>query len=257
MEGSITDSYFNQDKNPGLDQISPSSPGEVNGGGGLTTEQLADNGIHDAVLSGGDVAGAIADYNTAHTPPPDTGTPGNTGTGNTGTDTPGTPPVVEAPDPEDTPDTPPVTEAPGPEDTPDIPPVVEAPDPEDTPDIPPVVEAPDPEDTHTPPVADLPAEPTPPVADRAETEALRALAAQSAQSGRQVLDEVVSRALDEQAAGFERARVPLDELLARLTQAPAGGPAATPAERNYDSTVDEISVEGRCYTTRGDEQACR
>jgi hypothetical protein len=228
----ISGNFFNADKNPGVDQVSTDSPfvgdivggAEVIGGGGLTTDQLADDNVRNTILDGGDVAGALGDFNTAQQPPP----------------APVAPPVDNAP---------PVGDGGG---------NVDAPTPPSNPTQPsdPVAPVTPPTDN---PIADAPPPVTPPtntgdvapppsaIPNITEMETMRTAAAQAMEGNKQLLGDVVSRAFGEKTTGFESTRIPLDQLMAHLTKAPASdksSSATTEEKENYNSSVEDISVEG-------------
>jgi hypothetical protein len=226
----LADNFFNQDKNPGVGQVGSNAllPGDltdaavITGGGGLTTDQLADSGVRDAILNGGDVAGAIDHFTTAQQSPanPPASTPP------TSVSPPPSDPIAQTPPPNDggaVPSTPPQTPAlptdpvaPGP----DIPPV-------STPSIPPNV---------------IP-----------NTVTAQAVAAQARHTGQQMVEDMLSNAIEEQIAGFENQRVPLDQLMAHLTQGTGKTRAATP-DVNHASSVNGVSIDGAHYSTEAEEQ---
>jgi hypothetical protein len=242
----VSNNHYNQDKNPEHGQLGVADEGMPTGGGGLTTGQLADSNIQDAILSGGDVGEAIADYNTAHVPAPSLPSSPDTSA-------PSSPIATTPPSAPNIPDAPIATTPPSAPNIPDAPIATTPPSAPNIPDVPivdaPVSILPNPEDV-LPPSA---------IPNTAEIETVRTAAAQAMENNRQLLGDVISNALGEQVAGFESARIPLDQLMAHLTQTAANGntPSTTKdRQQNYNSSVEGISVEGECYSARGDRKAC-
>jgi hypothetical protein len=227
LPAELSNNFSNADRNPDIAQVGSNvigvisdDPGVplVNGGGSLTSDQLADGGIRDAVLSGGDVEGAIDDFDARNQPvlPPDD-------------------PVI----PPDDPEVPPIAVDPEPpeEADPDVPPVAVDPEPpeEADPDVPPVAVDPD-----------IPSN----VVDYDTVQVVEAAVAQARDSGQQLLEGVISGALAGQTAGFENSRVPLDQLMAHLTREAVN--AETP-DANFASGVRNISVDEERYSLEGEE----
>jgi hypothetical protein len=205
----LSNNFSNADRNPDIDPVGSNvvsrvedDPGfpVVNGGGSLTSDQLADGGIRDAVLSGGDVEGAVDDFDARNQPvlPPDD-------------------PVI-------------------PPDDSEVPPVAVDPEPpeEADPDVPPVAVDPD-----------IPSN----VVDYDTVQVVEAAAAQVSDTGQQLVGDVISGALTGQTAGFENSRVPLDQLMAHLTQDVVN--AETP-DASFASGLRNISVDEERYSLEGE-----
>jgi filamentous hemagglutinin family protein len=232
----VSNNYYNQDKNPALGQIGAVNEGNTGmaiDGGGLNAGQLADDGVRDAIFNGGDVGGAIAAYDAGQAPAPSV--------------------PVSPPSMSNTPDSPVATTPPP---TPDIPgsPIAVAPPPV-APDFPEVPVVP-PTNPDAAPPSVIPVIPN----TAAELETVRTAAAQVLESNRQLAGEVIFEALDKQIAGFEGRHIPLDQLMAHLTQASAAGSPTSAAtverEQKHNSNVDNIAVERECYSLRAEGKIC-
>jgi hypothetical protein len=302
MEDSLTidNSYYNQDKNPDLG-LTPRNEqdGEIIGSGGLSTEQLADSGIQDAIVSGGDVAGAVADYDAAQAALPAEDAPAVDE------------PIAETPSTVDEPiaeTTQPAVDEPIAETTQpsvDEPiaettqPAVNEPIAETTPvSNPPVAQTPVDSANTTPPIVDAPVAQIPiandPIAEHPVTEnavvevptvdslivenphtdappianvdpanvvdanAAQTIAAQIANSGAQRAVDVLPDIIRKQTGNLEQTHIPLEQLMAHLSNAsavapaqPTSAPASETPKPGFDSNVNNIVGDGECLATDG------
>jgi hypothetical protein len=169
-----TNSHYDSEANSDIALAGDSASSVVaENSSGLTTAQLADTGIRDAILNGGDLDAAIADFVTRNTPSTGTGTGGDPG---------------------------------------------------------------------------IPAN----VVDYDTAQKAIAAAAQVRGTGQQMTEDALSGALAAQTASFENARVPLDQLMAHLTQ---GATTATTPNTQYGSGVRGVSVDEERYTLEEEKDA--
>jgi hypothetical protein len=262
----ISNVYYNQDKNPDLELVAKNEYGTITGvGGGLSTEQLADGGIQDAIVSGGDVADAVANHEAAQAAPPAVDEPVAETPPTVDEPVAETPPTVNEPVAETPPpaSNPPVAQTPANDASTSTPPIVEAPVTEK-----PVAEATPPIDnTPTPPVAENTIAEAPPVVENpiAELEpahvvdlnAAQTIAALIASRQAQAVD-VLPAVIRKQTGNLGQAHIPLEQLMAHLSNAsavapaqPASAPASETPKPGFDSNVNNIVGDGECLATDG------